>query len=72
MTHGIIRNTLLQLNKVMRNKQLTLRRLSKLEGQLKQLDFDIFRSRDTTQVKNTQKEMMETIQDLIDIVNREN
>ena len=56
----------------MRNKQLALRRLSKLEGQLKQLDFDIFRSKDTIQVKNTQKEMMETIQDLIDMVNREN
>ena len=56
----------------MRNKQLTLRRLSKLEGQLKQLDFDIFRNGDTTQIKKSQKEIMETIQDLVDIVNREN
>jgi|TARA_A100001015_G_scaffold37159_1_gene40926 hypothetical protein len=56
----------------MRNKQLVLRRLSKLEGQLKQLDFDIFRGKDTIQVKSTQKEIMETVQDLIDMVNREN
>jgi hypothetical protein len=56
----------------MKNKQLVLRRLSKLAGQMKQLDFNIHRGGTRTEINNTQKEITETIQDLTDIVEREN
>ena len=56
----------------MKNKQLVLRRLSKLAGQMKQLDFNIHRGGTRTEINQTQKEITETIQDLTDIVEREN
>ncbi len=43
MTHGIIRNTLLQLNKVMRNKQLLQSRLGKLNGLIQRQDMNVNR-----------------------------
>jgi len=55
----------------MRNKQLVQRRLSMLEGQMKKLDFNIHRGGSRTDINATQREIIETIQDLKDIVERE-
>ena len=71
MTHGIIRNTLLQLNKVMRNKQLVQNRLRTLQGQLKQLDMQIHRGGDRATINEAQRAVEETVQDIVDIVERE-
>tara|TARA_R100001015_G_C4622714_1_gene180265 strand:+ start:1024 stop:1197 length:174 start_codon:yes stop_codon:yes gene_type:complete len=56
----------------MRNKQLVLRRISVLEGQFKKLDFNIHRGGSREDVNATQRDIIETIQDLKDIVEREN
>tara|TARA_R100001443_G_C3350948_1_gene176839 strand:+ start:1174 stop:1347 length:174 start_codon:yes stop_codon:yes gene_type:complete len=56
----------------MRNKQLVLRRISALEGQFKKLDFNIHRGGSREDVNATQRDIIETIQDLKDIVEREN
>lgn len=56
----------------MRNKQLVQRRLSMLEGQMKKLDFNIHRGGSRDDVNASQREIIETIQDLKDIVAREN
>ena len=71
MTHGIIRNTLLQFNKVMRNKKLVQNRLSTLQGQLKKLDMQIHRGGDRVTINEAQRAVEETVQDIIDIVERE-
>ena len=71
MTHGIIRNTLLQLNKVMRNKKLVQNRLSTLQGQLKKLDMQIHRGGDRVTINEAQRSVEETVQDIIDIIERE-
>ena len=71
MTHGIIRNTLLQLNKVMRNKKLVQNRLSTLQGQLKKLDMQIHRGGTRDGINEAQRSITETIQDIIDIIERE-
>tara|TARA_B100001778_G_C18038795_1_gene384438 strand:- start:48 stop:221 length:174 start_codon:yes stop_codon:yes gene_type:complete len=55
----------------MRNKKLVLRRLDKLRGELKSLDMYIHRGGTSTQVNFTQREIEETVQDLVDIVERE-
>ncbi len=55
----------------MRNKQLVQRRLSMLEGQMKKLDFNIHRGGSRTDINSTQREIIETIQDLKDIIERE-
>ncbi len=55
----------------MRNKQLVQRRLSMLEGQMKKLDFNIHRGGSRTDINSTQREIIETIQDIKDIVERE-
>jgi len=71
VTHGIIRNTLLQLNKVMRNKKLVQNRLSTLQGQLKKLDMQIHRGGTRDGINEAQRSITETIQDIIDIIERE-
>jgi DNA-binding FrmR family transcriptional regulator len=71
VTHGIIRNTLLQFNKVMRNKKLVQNRLSTLQGQLKKLDMQIHRGGDRVTINEAQRAVEETVQDIIDIVERE-
>ena len=55
----------------MKNKQLAQRRLSKLSGQMKQLDMNIHRGGSRDAINTTQRAIQETIQDLIDIVERE-
>lgn len=56
----------------MRNKELTLRRLQKLEGQLKKLDMEIHRGGTRESINSSQRDIIETIQDIKDIVGREN
>jgi DNA-binding FrmR family transcriptional regulator len=71
VTHGIIRNTLLQLNKVMRNKKLVQNRLRTLQGQLKKLDMQIHRGGDRTTINEAQRAVEETVQDIVDMIERE-
>lgn len=71
MTHGIIRNTLLQLNKVMRNKQLLQSRLGKLNGLIQKQDMNVNRGGTQREYNDTQIEIKETLQDIMDIVERE-
>jgi len=56
----------------MRNKQLVIRRLDKLEGQFKALDGEIHRGGTRETINASQRDILETIQDLKDIVEREN
>ena len=72
MTHGIIRNTLLQLNKVMRNKNLVQNRLRTLQGQLKKLDMEIHRGGNRISINEAQRLVEETVQDIVDMIEREN
>ena len=55
----------------MRNKQLIQNRLRTLQGQLKKLDLQIHRGGDRTSVNAAQRELEETVQDLVDIIERE-
>ena len=55
----------------MKNKKLAQRRLFKLSGQMKALDGAIHRGGSRDVINSTQREIMETIQDLMDIVERE-
>ena len=55
----------------MRNKQLVQNRLRTLQGQLKKLDMQIHRGGDRTSVNAAQRELEETVQDLVDIIERE-
>ena len=71
MTHGNITNTLLQLNKVMRNKKLLQNRLNTLQGQLKKLDMQIHRGGTRDGINEAQRTITDTVQDIIDIVERE-
>ena len=71
MTHGIIRNTLLQLNKVMRNKNLVQNRLRTLQGQLKKLDMEIHRGGNRISINEAQRLVEETVQDIVDMIERE-
>ena len=71
MTHGNITNTQLQLNKVMRNKKLLQNRLNTLQGQLKKLDMQIHRGGTRDGINEAQRAITETVQDIIDIVERE-
>ena len=54
----------------MRNKQLVQNRLRTLQGQLKKLDLQIHRGGDRTSVNAAQRELEETVQDLVDIIER--
>jgi len=71
VTHGIIRNTPLQLNKVMRNKNLVQNRLRTLQGQLKKLDMEIHRGGNRISINEAQRLVEETVQDIVDIIERE-
>ena len=55
----------------MRNKQLVQNRLRTLQGQLKKLDMQIHRGGDRTSINEAQRAIEETVQDLVDIVERE-
>ena len=55
----------------MRNKSLVQNRLRTLQGQLKKLDMQIHRGGDRTTINEAQRAVEETIQDLVDIVERE-
>ena len=55
----------------MRNKKLVQNRLRTLQGQLKKLDLQIHRGGDRTSVNAAQRELEETVQDLVDIIERE-
>ena len=55
----------------MRNKQLVQNRLRTLQGQLKKLDLQIHRGGDRTSVNAAQRELEETVEDLVDIIERE-
>ena len=55
----------------MRNKPLLQNRLRTLQGQLKQLDMQIHRGGDRTTINEAQRAIEETVQDLVDIIERE-
>ena len=55
----------------MRNKQLVQNRLRTLQGQLKKLDLQIHRGGNRTTINSAQREIEETVQDLVDIIERE-
>jgi hypothetical protein len=55
----------------MRNKELTLRRLQKLQGLLKKLDMNIHRGGDRTTINSNQREIGELVQDITDLIERE-
>jgi|TARA_R110001592_G_scaffold151092_1_gene377301 hypothetical protein len=56
---------------MMRNKSLVQRRLLKLEGQLKTLDMQIHRGGSRTSINEAQRTVTETVQDIVDIIERE-
>ena len=55
----------------MRNKNLVQNRLSTLQGQLKKLDMQIHRGGNRTTINEAQRSIEETVQDIIDIIERE-
>ena len=55
----------------MRNKKLVSNRLRTLQGQLKKLDMQIHRGGDKTSINEAQRAVEESVQDLVDIVERE-
>ena len=55
----------------MRNKQLIQNRLRTLQGQLKKLDMEIHRGGNQTSINEAQRTIEETVQDLVDIIERE-
>ena len=55
----------------MRNKSLVQNRLRTLQGQLKQLDMQIHRGGNRTSVNESQRAIEETVQDIVDIIERE-
>ena len=55
----------------MRNKPLVQNRLRTLQGQLKQLDMQIHRGGNRTSINEAQRAVEETIQDIVDIIERE-
>ena len=55
----------------MRNKQLVQNRLRTVQGQLKKLDMQIHRGGNKTSINEAQREINNTIQDLVDIIERE-
>ena len=55
----------------MRNKNLLLSRIQTLNGLLKKLDMNIHRGGTNQEVNETQKEIEHLVQDLSDIVDRE-
>ena len=55
----------------MRNKQLVQNRLRTLQGQIKKLDMQIHRGGNRTTINEAQRTIEETVQDIIDIIERE-
>ena len=55
----------------MRNKKLMQNRLRTLQGQLKQLDMQIHRGGDRGSINAAQRSVEETVQDIVDIIERE-
>ena len=55
----------------MRNKPLVQNRLRTLQGQLKTLDMQIHRGGTRDGINEAQRNTVETLQDIIDIVERE-
>ena len=55
----------------MRNKKLVSNRLRTLQGQFKKLDMEIHRGGDRTTINEAQRAVEETVQDLVDIIERE-
>ena len=55
----------------MKNKNLVQNRLRTLEGQLKTLDMQIHRGGSRTSINEAQRTVTETLQDIIDIIERE-
>ena len=55
----------------MRNKKLLQNRLSTLQGQLKKLDMQIHRGGIRDVINESQRNITETLQEVIDIVERE-
>ena len=55
----------------MRNKPLVQNRLRTLQGQLKQLDMQIHRGGNRTSINEAQRAVEETVQDIVDIIERE-
>ena len=56
----------------MRNKKLMQRRLQTLDGKFKKLDMEIHRGGTRESINSAQRDITETIQDIKDIVGREN
>ena len=54
----------------MRQKQLVQNRLRKLQGQLKKLDMNIHRGGSRTTINESQRDVEETVQDIVDKVCR--
>ena len=55
----------------MKQKQLVQNRLRKLQGQLKKLDMNIHRGCSRTAINESQRDVEETVQDIVDIIERE-
>ena len=55
----------------MRNKKLVLRRLQTLNGLLRRLDMNIHRGGTQTETNQTQDEINHLVQDIRDIIERE-
>ena len=55
----------------MRNKKLVQTRLRTLQGQLKKLDLQIHRGGNRNTINEAQRSIEETVQDLVDIIERE-
>ena len=73
MTHDNITNTQypIQINKVMRNKNLVQNRLRTLQGQLKTLDMQVHRGGTRTSINEAQRNVEESVQEIVDIIERE-
>jgi|TARA_R100001443_G_scaffold117436_1_gene142654 hypothetical protein len=56
----------------MRNKKLMQRRLQTLDGMFKKLDMEIHRGGTKESINSTQRDITEMIQDMKDIIEREN
>jgi len=55
----------------MRNKSLVQNRLRTLQGQLKKLDMEIHRGGNRTSINEAQRTVEETVQDIVDMIERE-
>jgi hypothetical protein len=55
----------------MRNKQLAQNRLQTLNGLLRKLDMNIHRGGSKDEINTTQREILQVVQDITDIIGRE-